>query len=331
MATSSLTAPSSAVSQAAFSPAGYQPNSPYGYISASEPSYSSGIHSQASQHYGFSSHGAYGGRTRTDSPAGQLLPSSPYESNNQSYPTGISLSSPTAGLPATSSSGLPSIGQSGSYGSTYTVGGGTHNHSPINTQPQPSQDPYPPNSLPPPSSGPYYQSHHYTHMSPTTPTTSSMMRPLSAPSTNTFPHPHPPALLPIQPQPHSHYRSPYSLPGMSGPIMVGPIHPSHHAGLPPPQLERPFKCDQCPQCFSRNHDLKRHKRIHLAVKPFPCDNCDKSFSRKDALKRHRLVKGCGKAADAKASEQKAGAQSPISPAADASLSPTVRPMSNGHQ
>lgn len=56
--------------------------------------------------------------------------------------------------------------------------------------------------------------------------------------------------------------------------------------------ERPFNCDQCPQRFSRNHDLKRHKRIHLAVKPFPCSYCDKSFSRKDALKRHRLVRGC---------------------------------------
>jgi uncharacterized Zn-finger protein len=48
--------------------------------------------------------------------------------------------------------------------------------------------------------------------------------------------------------------------------------------------DRPFKCDQCPQSFNRNHDLKRHKRIHLAVKPFPCPSCDKSFSRKDALK-----------------------------------------------
>ena len=51
-----------------------------------------------------------------------------------------------------------------------------------------------------------------------------------------------------------------------------------------PHNDRPFKCDQCPQSFNRNHDLKRHKRIHLAVKPFPCGYCDKSFSRKDALK-----------------------------------------------
>ncbi|KAJ5092645.1 hypothetical protein NUU61_007515 [Penicillium alfredii] len=69
-------------------------------------------------------------------------------------------------------------------------------------------------------------------------------------------------------------------------------HPPH--GHPTPVADRPFKCDQCPQSFNRNHDLKRHKRIHLAVKPFPCTHCDKSFSRKDALKRHILVKGCGK-------------------------------------
>jgi uncharacterized Zn-finger protein len=62
--------------------------------------------------------------------------------------------------------------------------------------------------------------------------------------------------------------------------------PHHHGPQQqqPAPPERPFKCDVCPQSFNRNHDLKRHKRIHLAVKPFPCDNCEKSFSRKDALK-----------------------------------------------
>ena len=113
-------------------------------------------------------------------------------------------------------------------------------------------------------------------------------------------------------RPYSHY----SLPAMPGPVMSN-MHspggqmamvgmPSH--GLPgnimpgfnsgssaqmqqmygshqaAPHNERPFKCDQCPQSFNRNHDLKRHKRIHLAVKPFPCNHCEKSFSRKDALK-----------------------------------------------
>lgn len=121
----------------------------------------------------------------------------------------------------------------------------------------------------------------------------------------------------------------YSLPAMPGPIMtnvhnpnspmslVGGLQPGFLAGFnsghvasmqqmygghppltghaqPSPANDRPFKCDQCPQSFNRNHDLKRHKRIHLSIKPFPCAHCDKSFSRKDALKRHILVKGCGK-------------------------------------
>ncbi|KAK9472868.1 uncharacterized protein V1510DRAFT_416268 [Dipodascopsis tothii] len=58
------------------------------------------------------------------------------------------------------------------------------------------------------------------------------------------------------------------------------------------KYNRPFRCEKCMQSFSRNHDLKRHERIHLDVKPFPCPSCEKSFSRKDALKRHALVKGC---------------------------------------
>ncbi|KAF5013183.1 hypothetical protein F66182_15207, partial [Fusarium sp. NRRL 66182] len=141
---------------------------------------------------------------------------------------------------------------------------------------------------------------------------------------------------PMQP-PHLGYGRPpwpsYSLPAMTGPIMTNVhnpngqmslmgnmatgmmpgftsghlasmqhmygSHPSHHQGhgQSAPPNDRPFKCDQCPQSFNRNHDLKRHKRIHLSVKPFPCNHCEKSFSRKDALKRHLLVKGCGKNTD----------------------------------
>jgi len=77
---------------------------------------------------------------------------------------------------------------------------------------------------------------------------------------------------------------------MSGDYNSGPPghpHSLHVYGQTHPQQiqhDRPFKCDQCPQSFNRNHDLKRHKRIHLAVKPYPCNYCEKSFSRKDALK-----------------------------------------------
>ncbi|KAF2017299.1 hypothetical protein BU24DRAFT_147869 [Aaosphaeria arxii CBS 175.79] len=127
---------------------------------------------------------------------------------------------------------------------------------------------------------------------------------------------------------HAHTHAPvYS--NMGNPngqlALVGGMHPGmmagfnsgHAASMPhflahPHQQQqaandRPFKCDQCPQSFNRNHDLKRHKRIHLAVKPFPCTHCDKSFSRKDALKRHILVKGCGKATN---NEEKRESHSP---------------------
>ena len=84
--------------------------------------------------------------------------------------------------------------------------------------------------------------------------------------------------------------------------MQGVAGYSHHPGLPPhhphshlymhhpsgpahqSDRDRPFKCNQCSHAFNRNHDLKRHKRIHMAIKPFPCLDCDKRFSRKDALK-----------------------------------------------
>ncbi|KAF2722199.1 hypothetical protein K431DRAFT_319831 [Polychaeton citri CBS 116435] len=100
--------------------------------------------------------------------------------------------------------------------------------------------------------------------------------------------------------------------------MYGPPHPQ-----PSPQNDRPFRCDQCPQSFNRNHDLKRHKRIHLAVKPFPCGHCDKSFSRKDALKRHVLVKGCGKAGATSEVKEIDGSLSPDQKSSSVGTSPIV--------
>jgi hypothetical protein len=81
------------------------------------------------------------------------------------------------------------------------------------------------------------------------------------------------------------------LPGYSHHHGLSSHHPhhlyGHHPGGSPPQSERPFKCTECTQAFNRNHDLKRHQRIHLAIKPFGCGDCDKRFSRKDALKVSR--------------------------------------------
>lgn len=53
-----------------------------------------------------------------------------------------------------------------------------------------------------------------------------------------------------------------------------------------------FYCHLCPTTFSRNHDLKRHIRIHLGIRPHKCQTCPKSFTRADALHRHVNVRGC---------------------------------------
>lgn len=63
--------------------------------------------------------------------------------------------------------------------------------------------------------------------------------------------------------------------------------------------ERPFRCERCPASFARNHDLKRHAKLHDRT-AWKCACCEKIFSRRDALKRHRDVArgrgtGCGAA------------------------------------
>lgn len=50
--------------------------------------------------------------------------------------------------------------------------------------------------------------------------------------------------------------------------------------------DRQYKCPNCPKCFVRQHDLKRHAKIHTGVKPYHCD-CGNGFARHDALTRHR--------------------------------------------
>lgn len=142
--------------------------------------------------------------------------------------------------------------------------------------PSPSQ-----RALYPPSqhvSGPYY------------PQAADMPRSLSYPS-YAQPYPSPGAYMsaPMHPPSLARHNTTQAL-SSDGMSMRQGI--SYNFGTRLPIIDRPFKCDECVQSFNRNHDLKRHKRIHLAVKPFGCDKCGKTFSRKDALRRHWLVKGC---------------------------------------
>jgi hypothetical protein len=186
-----------------------------------------------------------------------------------------------------------------------------HGHA-TSPAPLPSNDPYAPKHQHMYAASPPMHSPHqagFSHMySPAGPAGLGIHPPGRIPVHS--PGGQPPLGYPRQPWPS------YSLPAMNGPVMTnvhspgGPMsmmgmqpgllpgfnsghvassqhlyggHPPPH-GMSAPAADRPFKCDQCPQSFNRNHDLKRHKRIHLAVKPFPCSHCDKSFSRKDALK-----------------------------------------------
>ncbi|KAK0729774.1 hypothetical protein B0H67DRAFT_8659 [Lasiosphaeris hirsuta] len=264
----------------------------------------------------------YAQRTSSSPATGEHLPHPGYGQEQSAFPTpigggggggppGSSHSQQSGPQPPTpgqnTSGGPPSAQEAGAYRAPPTP----NNFFPPSTTPQQSSFPSFPG--PPPQQSP-------TVPSPTT-TSGGAPRGLVSLSSGMAPppmgygsnrgHPMPPItyhygqmnggpVLSNMHQPGGQLAMVGGMPGMASPYGHHPgMAPHHHqvymghSNGPSQQQDRPFKCDQCPQSFNRNHDLKRHKRIHLAVKPFPCSNCDKSFSRKDALKRHKLVKGCG--------------------------------------
>ncbi|KAG5965541.1 hypothetical protein E4U56_001742 [Claviceps arundinis] len=278
--------------------------------------YQVGTGSPEQQNYGSRSsiygqqqhHMSYGNPRSSQSPAtgSETLPPPPYNNVHQPFQTPVSgggngghhdshhmssVQGPHGAMLHHSTQPHPSVNAPGPvdpYAHSRASSNASAYYSTSSTQQTAGYSPYPGHQQPSSNGtgpGPRGMSHHSTPMAP--PPGSyrpySSYQPLATMNGSVMSNIHQPgsqmSMLPASMGMHQ---------GYGQPLMYG----GHHHPQPQPQSERPFKCDQCTQSFSRNHDLKRHKRIHLAVKPFPCSFCSKSFSRKDALKRHRLVKGC---------------------------------------
>lgn len=56
-------------------------------------------------------------------------------------------------------------------------------------------------------------------------------------------------------------------------------------------VEKPYKCNQCPQAFAQSNDLKAHIRRHTGER-FRCDICSAAFLQRYGLNAHlRTVHG----------------------------------------
>jgi len=250
----------------------------------------------------------FSGRNPNSPTAGEGLPPPPYDISLPPFPTSMGSGTgnsqqnlPTLAPQHQSQQQMNSNGMMNSHQSSSQAPAQSPLHAPepYGGRHPPTPTYYTPSSTPQQPSFPAYTQQSPTQQSPSTSgPPQNRVSPVSAHSMQ----------APQGYHPRSY--SGYNLPAMAGPIMSnvhnpgsqmalvggnmpmqyqqhpmgGQMYGHHHPGQQQQQNDRPFKCDQCMQSFNRNHDLKRHKRIHLAVKPFPCGHCEKSFSRKDALK-----------------------------------------------
>jgi hypothetical protein len=257
-------------------PSSNSPSGSYRGMSPSAGGYP--IQPVSSFNYGASPHSPPSRESRNNSPyQGEYLPGPSSGMYNQGPPqhqnpeSGHYQSYPPTNLPPLQHN--PMLSQHGpSYQGNSPNGSPSYNYFQYSSGPTSGSMPENNSTLPPPMNRPpipqHLSQHHYQQYPPPSSYPSSQPY-MGGPGSAGFRYGSPPMDPSLRGNP---YNRP---PGMMRPGSGGMVVNNQ---------ERPFKCDQCPQSFNRNHDLKRHKRIHLAVKPFPCPSCEKSFSRKDALK-----------------------------------------------
>jgi len=49
---------------------------------------------------------------------------------------------------------------------------------------------------------------------------------------------------------------------------------------------KPFKCEDCGNCFNRNTQLQIHRRKHTGIRPYQCHICTRAFTTSSNLHRH---------------------------------------------